>query len=75
MKASGRVCRFYASGTCKNGANCNFEHPQGGFTGTQGPMPVNRNTGYEKPTHSGSKPSGSICNFFLQGKCNKQNCT
>ncbi len=71
MNQGGRVCKFFLSGSCKNGNKCNFEHPQNsGGMGDNVPM-MNTNPGYEKP-NSGSK--SSICSYFQQGKCTKQKC-
>uniref|UniRef100_A0A6V2HMQ0 mRNA export factor GLE1 n=1 Tax=Ditylum brightwellii TaxID=49249 RepID=A0A6V2HMQ0_9STRA len=63
-------CRFFAQGTCRNGANCTFSHgstnnaqPNNAFGGGGG---GNSNNGTDK-----KQP----CRFFAQGKCrNGANC-
>jgi hypothetical protein len=69
MNQGGKVCKFFLSGNCIKGNNCPFEH-SGGMGNTQ----MSTNPGYEKPHQSQAAPRGSICNYFLQGTCNKQKC-
>jgi hypothetical protein len=53
--ASGQVCRFFLTGSCRFGAACNFVHPAGGQgAGSGAPPPMQSKT---------------PCMYFRQGMC------
>ena len=56
------ICRFFKTGSCRKGNNCDFSHPQGFIP----------NNADETPK-SYDKESG-LCSFFKEGKCKHQKC-
>merc|ERR1712107_188417 len=63
MRPGKQQCSFFLkTGTCKFGAKCIFDHPEG-FGGTQ-PCIIMNSLGFPM------RPGGSICSFYMRtGQC------
>ena len=58
-----KICKYYLSGYCKYGKTCHYIHPD------------NQNIMIdEEPAKPISNKSGKTCSFFLDNKCNRENC-
>ena len=82
IEVPNRMCKFFAAGSCKNGAACKFNHepPTGGNSGGSGGGGGGGGSGVMRSWGSGGKGgkggvappqerSLPICKFFQQGTC------